>query len=223
MTEDEWFAATDPADMLAFLEGRTSDRKYRLFGVACVARLVGPAQHRDLLPVLRTVERYTEGGLSDAELAAVVESMPDPAGDPSAVWACRHLCSTDQSGHSVAAASSVYSADASSVASGEEFRLRLHLRHTPSWGEERRHQSFLLRDVLGNPFRPAVFHAYWLTSNVAVLATGIYDEKAFDRMPILADALQYAGCDTAEVLDHCRGPGPHVRGCYVLDLLLGKS
>ena len=63
----------------------------------------------------------------------------------------------------------------------------------------------------------------WLTSTVVQLAVGIYDEKAFDRMPILADALQDAGCDNADVLDHCRGPRPHVRGCWVVDLILGKA
>lgn len=80
-----------------------------------------------------------------------------------------------------------------------------------------------IRDIFGNPFRPVTVDSSWLTSTVLPLASGIYEEKAFDRMPILADALQDAGCDNAEVLEHCRGPGPHVRGCHVLDLILGKS
>jgi hypothetical protein len=58
---------------------------------------------------------------------------------------------------------------------------------------------------------------------VVALARGIYDDRAFDRLAILADALQDAGCDNADVLGHCRGPGPHVRGCWVVDLLLGNS
>ena len=62
-----------------------------------------------------------------------------------------------------------------------------------------------------------------LIALVVALARGIYDEKAFDRMPILADALQDAGCDNDDVLSHCRGGGPHVRGCWVVDLLLGKE
>jgi hypothetical protein len=80
-----------------------------------------------------------------------------------------------------------------------------------------------LRDIFGNPFRPVPFDPAWLTSDVLLLARGIYEERAFDRMPILADALQDAGCDNEEVLDHCRGPGPHVRGCWVVDLVLGKT
>jgi hypothetical protein len=80
-----------------------------------------------------------------------------------------------------------------------------------------------LRDIFGNPFRPVTADPSWLTTTVVTLATGIYADRAFDRLPILADALQDTGCDNADVLDHCRAPGPHVRGCWVIDLLLSKS
>ncbi len=223
MNEQEWLACTDPEPMLEFIQSKSSDRKYRLFGVACVVRLVHPDGYSALMPVLRTVERYTEGGLSDTELVAIGEVIPDTPDTTSIVWACRHLCLTDQSGNSVAAASSVYAADAASEASGEEFNLRLHLRHTPTWGEERQHQSLLLRDILGNPFRPVTVDPSWLTSDVVALASQMYESHDFTPMPILADALQDAGCDDAEVLDHCRGPGPHFQSCNVLDLIIGKS
>jgi len=72
-------------------------------------------------------------------------------------------------------------------------------------------------------FRPITLSPSWLTSTVLALATGIYDEKAFDRMPILADALQDAGCENEDILNHCRQPGEHVRGCSVVDLVLGKE
>jgi hypothetical protein len=81
----------------------------------------------------------------------------------------------------------------------------------------------LIHDVIGNPFRPAALDPAWRTETVLALATGIYEDRAFDRMPILADALQDAGCDNEDVLGHCRGPGPHVRGCWVVDLVLRKS
>ncbi len=81
----------------------------------------------------------------------------------------------------------------------------------------------LVRDIFGNPFRPVAVDPSWLTSTVTSLATSIYAERAFDRMPILADALEEAGCDHADILTHCRGDGPHVRGCWVVDLLLGKE
>jgi hypothetical protein len=84
----------------------------------------------------------------------------------------------------------------------------------------------LLRDIIGNPFRLVTVHADWLTWNhrmIANLAQAIYDDRAFDRLPILADALEDAGCGDADILGHLRGPGPHVRGCWVVDLLLGKE
>jgi len=79
------------------------------------------------------------------------------------------------------------------------------------------------RDVAGNPFRPTAFNPRWRSETAIALASSIYAERAFDRLPILADALEEAGCDHAEVLSHCRGPGPHVRGCWVVDLVLGKG
>jgi hypothetical protein len=83
-------------------------------------------------------------------------------------------------------------------------------------------QANSLRDIFGNPFRPVSADPAWLTSAVVELAGGIYAERAFDRLPILADALQDGGCENAEILAHCRGDGPHVRGCWAVDLLLGK-
>jgi hypothetical protein len=88
---------------------------------------------------------------------------------------------------------------------------------------EKQWQCWLIREVFGNPFQPVRAKPEWLTSDVLLLARGIYEEKAFDRMPILADALQDAGCDNVNVLDHCREPREHVRGCWVVDLLLGKD
>jgi hypothetical protein len=80
----------------------------------------------------------------------------------------------------------------------------------------------LIYDIFGNPFRPVAVDPTWLTSDALALATGIYQDRAFDRLPILADALQDAGCDNDDILNHCRQPGEHVRGCWVVDLVLGK-
>jgi hypothetical protein len=81
----------------------------------------------------------------------------------------------------------------------------------------------LLRCIFGNPFRPVAFDPAWRTSDVVALAVRMYDARDFSPMPILADALQDAGCAADEVLNHCRGAGPHVRGCWVVDQVLGKS
>ena len=74
-------------------------------------------------------------------------------------------------------------------------------------------QCELVRDILGNPYRPVTLKPAWLTRKVKTLAQGIYNNRAFERMPELADALAEAGCGNPDILSHCRGPGPHVRGC----------
>ena len=82
----------------------------------------------------------------------------------------------------------------------------------------------LLRCIFGDPFLPYVFFsAAWLTPNVVDLARTMYEERTFDKMPLLAESLKDAGCTNQEVLDHCRSPHRHARGCWVLDLALGES
>jgi hypothetical protein len=83
--------------------------------------------------------------------------------------------------------------------------------------------AVLLRDVVGSPFSPVALSPSWLTPTVVALADAIYSERAFDRMPVLADALEKAGYDHPDVPGHCRGDGPRVRGCWVVDLVLGKG
>ena len=84
-------------------------------------------------------------------------------------------------------------------------------------------QTILARDIFGNPYRPVTVDPAWLTSTVVALAEGIYTDGAFDRLPILADALEEAGCGDPGVLSHCRGGGQHVRGCWVVDMVLKKG
>ena len=87
-------------------------------------------------------------------------------------------------------------------------------------------QCGICRDIFGNPFRPVAVDPAWLAwrnGTVAKLAQTIYDDRRFDLLQILADALQEAGCTNADILQHCHAPGPHVRGCWVVDLLLGKA
>jgi hypothetical protein len=84
-------------------------------------------------------------------------------------------------------------------------------------------QAPLLRCIAGNPFRPVTVDPRWLLSDVVSIAEGIYADRAFDRLPILSDALQDARCDLADVVAHCRSDGPHVRGYWAVDLVLGKQ
>jgi hypothetical protein len=90
------------------------------------------------------------------------------------------------------------------------------------WAREVFHSCGLLREIFGNPFQPPRV-APWQTATVMSIAEGIYHEEAFDRLPILGDALEDAGCTHPDVLDHCRQKGDHVKGCWVVDLLVGKS
>jgi hypothetical protein len=80
-----------------------------------------------------------------------------------------------------------------------------------------------IREVLGEDGTPDRLAPEWLTSDVLALARGTHRDQAFDRLPILADALQDAGCDDESVLWHCRRPGGHARGCWVVDLAMGVS
>jgi hypothetical protein len=80
----------------------------------------------------------------------------------------------------------------------------------------------VMREIFGNPFRSVVFDPEWRTATSVALAHEMYDSRDFSAMPILADALQSAGCDNEDILNHCRGEGPHIRGCWVVDVVLGK-
>ena len=90
-------------------------------------------------------------------------------------------------------------------------------------GQSQAEAATVIRCVVGNPFRPVADSPSWRNEITVAIASLMYESREFSAMPILADALQDAGCDSAEVLDHCRGPGPHVRGCWVVDGVLGKE
>jgi hypothetical protein len=188
MTEAEWQASDDTQAMLEHLEGKASDRKLRLFAVACWGRLYGPdgaeGWRRESL---RVYERMADQGVTDEELAAIGANRVDiqPAAEDAA--------------------------DAARAAAQS-------LGPVP--------QADSVREVFGNPFRPVAVNPAWLAWNggtVPKLAAAIYDKRAFDRLPVLADALEDAGCSDPDLLGHLREPRPHARGCWAVDLLLGKE
>jgi hypothetical protein len=92
-----------------------------------------------------------------------------------------------------------------------------------AYAERGRPMMAILRCVFGNPFRPVAFDPRWRTADAAGLARGIYEDRAFDRLPLLADALMDAGCADEQILAHCRSEGPHARGCWPVDLILAKE
>jgi len=226
MTEAEWNACTDPTPMLEFLRGKVSDRKLRLFAVGCCGRIQHLLEDERSRLAVDVAERFADGCAGEDErhraaadayrarnrdwendaLAAAYYAvgLNSPANHPDAEW-----------GMVVEATGCVLSALSQHSLAGATDEAR---------GAEREYQRLLLRDIFGLlPFRPVAIDPALMTSTVTSLAQAIYDDRAFDRLPILADALEEAGCTNADILSHCRGPGPHVLGCWVVDLLLGKE
>ncbi len=204
MTEAEWLACDDPIPMIRFLRNRASDRKFRLFGCACYLnlwiRFPVAELYRD---VLRASEDYADQRISKSQF-----KLARKKGD----W--------QKAPHVTGEASMVAWASASACC-GEPYVAACKTTRTRP--EETVVQVGLTRCIFGNPFRPVAFSLAWRTSTVLALASQMYESREFGAMPILGDALQDAGCDCADVLNHCRGEGPHVRGCWVVDLVLGKE
>lgn len=235
MTEAEWNDCSDPLAMLDFLRRPASDRKLRLFACACCRRVWSLLTNEGSRQAIRVAEDFADGraaadALDEAEAEAedVYQQINLDRGESEAG------SSPETAAYAAWLASSSYwrdphethaylPDDAKEAASAVVDSLGENPGRLPS---ERRHQADLLRCIVGNPFRPVELDTAWLAySDAAVvkIATVVYEERAWDRIPILADALEDAGCANTDILEHCRGPGPHVRGCWVVDLLLGKE
>jgi hypothetical protein len=246
MTEQEWITCTDPEAMLTILPGgRANDRKKRLFAFACcrtVWALIPEKEHREAILV---AERHVDGQATDAELGAVVASVHRGRRKGNMIdWAVYYTVRYPRGGdykyawfvvddiaRAVASAAAPNpSPTAIGYFRGDKFIIedvppnRDRLRWNASYAAHRSVMADLLRDIYGPiPLRPAVVDPRWLTPAVISLAEAIYDGRAFDRLSILADALENAGCDRPDILAHCRSTGPHTRGCWPVDLALRKS
>jgi hypothetical protein len=223
MSEAEWLTCRDPEPMLKALPplGRTVERKFRLFAVACCRLLLSKASVRERpAQVVEMAERYADGTASLSELQSLARwyciSEAEHACRNAGEDACDAVvadCASLNAAWGVAKHGAV-PPDNNGLSAAFNARVAAELSR----------QCDLLRDIFGNPFRPVAFDPTWRTSDVMLLARGIYDERAFDRMPILADALQDAGCTNDDILGHCRDASqPHARGCWVVDLVLGKA
>jgi len=209
MTEEVWLTSTDPQPMLEYIQGRASDRKLRLFAVECCRRIWDRIISDSARNVVEVVERHADGLASRQDaLSAAAEAEGNSFNYDTTTYRASAAAETlvmvgnrTRSCQVVAACAAYAAGDAS----------------------EPRIQSELLRHIFGNPFRPVLVDPRWFTSTAVGLARTVYEECAFDRLPILADALEEAGCDEPAVLDHCRSDGPHVRGCWAVDLVLGKE
>jgi len=251
MNEEEWLNCTDLTPMLEFLQGKVSDRKLRLFCCGCCRTVWDEFDSQFEQRAIDAVERFVDGNATSNELdtfhqhskdclteatarneqseddgspesleialfhcrAALIERTIDPFG-----WATNYLTGTRRA---KAASISQWIVDC------RYFRNWLAKKRNltkPARDAMRSLHCRLLRDIVGNPSHHVTFAPAWLTSTVLELTRLMYESRDFSAMPILADALQDAGCENDDILSHCRDEKQvHVRGCWVVDLVLGKS
>jgi hypothetical protein len=235
MTESEWLACTNPDEMREKVFGPGRNRKFRLLACAYCRRIwewLAP-QFREAVEI---AERYADGQATNNSLAAArttLESFRQSALDEELKGAAYPV--ENATWDIMEGRDAVWGAWDTARAADWNVAYFLAMKGEPPGGYpnnqayEAAHTSFraenaaLLRDVFDNPFRPAVFDPAWRTQPVVHLARSIYVTRGFFRMLELADALEQSGCTNQDVLQHCRHQGEHVKGCWLVDLILGKT
>jgi hypothetical protein len=216
MDEREWLACVDPRRLLELLWGKVSERKLRLFACAyCTA--VRATEHLGPGTAVAVAERYADGLAGDQDLASERRGHPFP--DNYSEWVL---------------APSAYEGAWQPVdwLTGALHLMRIDpdaVRHCPLPLDDLVERSMLfLRDIFGNPFHPVALNTAWRTPTVLTLAQASYDNRQLpsgtldaQRLAVLADSLEEAGCTDGEILSHLRG-GLHVRGCFLVDAILDK-
>jgi hypothetical protein len=240
VTESEWLACENPKPMLEFLRTRGSARKVRLLGCEYCRLIWEQLKPEESRRCVETAEAFADGEVNAIELQAAYEAGEKAAAEKPGGLALLSI-------PAVAAWVAGPNFDAETVENiardcrddGDEITcwltfedgsVEVQSQPPKAWNElkveTRQHglqQANYIRDIFGNPFHPVSADARWLTSPVLDLARTMYESRDFAAMPILADALEEAGCGNGDILAHCRGDGPHVRGCWVVDLVLGKA
>jgi len=227
MTGSEWQAFTDPVPILWILRGRLGDakvhRRMRLFACACCRRIWHLLQEEGIRELVEASELFADDAIGANEFRRILDRavsakvgmnqqrIAERLGWPAALASGAAWASTGEgqegTGFHAFAEAARDAAQAAKQSRAEDWEL------------EAAAQCALVRDIFGNVFQPVPADTNWRSANVVALAAAIYDERAFGRLPIVADALEDAGCTTPEILDHCRQPGEHVRGCWVVDLV----
>jgi hypothetical protein len=224
LTENGWLRSLTPLTAVVLLP-KARPRQRRLFSCACVRlcwdHLTDPAGRR----AVEVAEAFCDGGagkaaLRAAERAAFEAVAARPAfGHPtparSAEGAAMYACTTQlQWGAGQAAACAVECLTGATTTDRAERPAVM----------KRAHQAVrtVMHDVFGNPFRPVAFDPRWRTADTVGLARAVYEDRAFNRFPLLRDALMDAGCADEQVLAHTRRR-THVRGCWLLDRILDKK
>ena len=226
MNDTRWESCTEPEEMLWYLHDLASDRLLRLFACAS-CRLIWPlVSTPDARKAVEMSEHFADG-LTTSEELRVIEMAAQrsrPSGVWLAAWAAAETANADP--WQAAQWAPVWAAEAAG-----RLTLAVSADRSPlevgdhAWHRERQSQCAVLRDILGNPLKSLTMSPagkQWNRGNVASLARSIYEHGRFADLPQLADALEQAGCTDSKVLNHCRSANHHVRGCWVLDELLGK-
>jgi hypothetical protein len=251
MTEEEWHGRVSAYGMYEFVRRWAGNRKLRLYGCACCCgtwELLTDARSRQAVEVS---ERYADGDATREEMSAAqdrasaayrtaVERLRPfypaalrgfPGLDPGereaseAKWeaACRE-CNAAKAAKCVARATGRIKivAEEMGLAAGWALIAEIIGRGGSTGLVVQNRQASLLRCIIGNPFRRINTRPAWWTAGVLEIARDIYLRRAFERLPNLADALLASGCEDDEVIRHCRSHGPHVRGCWAVDKVLGR-
>jgi hypothetical protein len=223
MNEQQWRSCTSPEAMLHHLTDKASPRKLRLYAVGCCRRIWSQLRDDRCRHAVDVAQLYVDGRRTQADLANAERTVASLA----RVWGdigSQVARSTYAIGGAAWATTRPSAWLAAWDAAWDARTVARDFIPGTNWERERVCQAELLHDLVGNPFRPFVVDPAWLVFHDGVvmkLARVIYEEDRFGDLPILADALEEAGCGDAETLEHCRGRSPHFRGCWVVDALLG--
>jgi hypothetical protein len=222
MTEDDWLICSNPWQTLRWLKdtGKASDRKLRLFAVAFCRlewHLLTDLRSRNAVEV---AERYADGLATEKERKEAAAQASEASREAAATIKAASASLPARIAYASTAAwfTIYYSASSAALTTCDADAREWYA----GFNIEMPHPK-LLREIFGNPFSSISLESSWLTPAVAREAGTIYEKNQFDRLPILADALMKADCDNADILDHLRSQGPHFRGCWAIDLVLGKS
>jgi hypothetical protein len=249
MNEQDWFTWWDAFDLLSWCEDdecKLDQRKLRLFAVACcrtiwplltdklsrraveVAEWAADEEHNQ--EALQAVRRDAEEALRIAEPEALGPAPTKESVLASSFAELAQRLTLEDFAHKYMAQ------DVADVVNGLAMRAPIPSRlwgtadgdaiAEKAGGERGEVECGLVRELFCNPLRPLSVDPSWLLWNggsVTAMAERVYHNREYELMPILADALEEAGCTEASILEHCRGSGVHVRGCWVLDLLLDKK
>jgi hypothetical protein len=238
--EPEWLTAEESwrgpieamCKILRGLEHRAeitfSQRKWRLFVVACLRRVRHVFQDERTRGLVDALGQVAEGLMTYDEFRRLEEQAIDPPNKDTVVDS--ETCSPEI--RAVACAGdALYFASNDPVDFFDAYTGAAWMREALGGDKtEEQVQAVLLRDLFGNPFRPVSLERAWRSPSVLALAKAAYDERITlageldpNCLGILSDALEEAGCSNPEILGHLRSPGPHVRGCWAVDLLLAKE